>query len=128
MGGPRFTSDVLDGWRDEREVEVETAAGPDAPEHRTIIWIVVDEAGRALIRSYRGRTARWYREALATGAGAILRGGERTEVSFERADDPARIAACSAELARKYVGDPATPKMVAGEVLDTTMELRPRST
>jgi len=126
MGHPRFTSEVLDGWRHEREVvEVETAAGPDAPEHRTIIWIVVDEAGRALIRSYRGRTARWYREALATGAGAILRGDERTEVSFERADDPARIAACSAELARKYAGDPATPKMVAHEVLDTTLELMP---
>lgn len=51
MGRPTFTSDVLDAWRERREVEVETAAGPDAPEHRTIIWIVVDEAGRALIRS-----------------------------------------------------------------------------
>lgn len=49
-------------------------------------------------------------------------------MSFERADDPARSAACSSELARKYAGDPATPAMVADEVLDTTMELRPRGT
>jgi len=123
-GVPGFDPDVLDQWRGEREVQVETSAGPGAPVHRTIIWIVVDVAGRALVRSFRGPTARWYREATAAGRGAIVTGGQPVEVVFEPATDADRVAACSAELARKYAGDPATPKMLRDEVLDTTLELR----
>ena len=43
-----------------QEVEIETQA-PGGSAHRTIIWAVVDDA-EVLIRSYRGATARWYRE------------------------------------------------------------------
>ena len=42
---------------------------------------------------------------------------------IEHATDPERVAACSAELERKYAGDPATPAMVADQVLETTLEL-----
>ncbi len=121
---PGFAADVLDQWRREREVLVETSAGPDALVHRTIIWIVVGPDGRVLVRSYRGPTARWYREATTAGRGAIVTGGEPIEVVFEPATDADRVAACSAELARKYAGDPATAKMLRDEVLDTTLELR----
>lgn len=119
-----FDPDILDGWRTQREVQVETFAGPDAPVHRTIIWIVVDPDGRVLVRSYRGPTARWYREATTAGRGAIVTGGEPIGVVFEPARDADRVAACSAELARKYAGDPATARMLRDEVLDTTLELR----
>lgn len=120
-----FPAHVLELWRDEREVLVETSTGPDAPRRRTIIWIVVDDAGRALIRSHRGATARWYLEATELWRGAIVVGDDRVPVRFESAADQARIAACSAELARKYAGDPATASMLRDEVLGTTLELRP---
>jgi len=119
-----FAAEILKRWRAEREVTVETAL-PGGPVHRAIIWIVVDDAGRAFVRSYRGATARWYREAIATRQGAIVSGGDRVPVRFESVADEGRIAACSGELARKYAGDPAIPAMLRDEVLDTTLQLRP---
>jgi len=111
MDTATFPDHVLERWRDEREVRVETSAQVDAPAHRTI--------------SYRDATARWYREAIATRQGAIVSGGDRVPVRFESVADEGRIAACSGELARKYAGDPATAAMLRDEVLDTTLELRP---
>ncbi len=125
-GERRFEDATLAAWRDEREVSVETAAA-DGAAHRTIIWIVVDGHDRVLIRSYRGATARWYREAVMTGRGAILSGDDRVAVRFEVARDAERIAACSAELERKYAGDPSTPAMVRDDVLDTTLEVLPEA-
>lgn len=58
---------TLDLVRRSAEVEIETRMSADEPVHRTVIWVVVDEAGRVLARSYRGAQARWYREALASG-------------------------------------------------------------
>ena len=120
-----FPAHVLARWREEPEVRVETSRGPDAPVHRTIIWIVVDDAGRALIRSVRGSTARWYREAISTGEGAIHARAERVPVAFEPAADAERVEACSAQLRRKYAGDPSVVPMLKDEILDTTLELRP---
>lgn len=120
-----FPADVLARWRDAPEVRVETSRGADGPVHRTIVWIVVDDADRALIRSVRASTARWYREATATGQGAIYRGTERIPVAFEPARDADRIESCSAEIQRKYGGDPSVDSMLKNEILDTTLELRP---
>lgn len=117
-----FSRQILDRLRDEIEVRIETRAAADAPAHRTIIWVVVD-AGRVLVRSYRGAGARWYREALAGTEVALIVNGDRLPVSVERATDEERVAACSAELERKYAGDPATPAMLRDDVLDTTLEL-----
>jgi hypothetical protein len=120
-----FPADVLARWREEPEVRVETSRGPDAPVHRVVIWIVVDDAGRAFVRSVRGPTARWYREATATGHGAIHARTERVPVAFEPARDAERVESCSAELERKYAGDPSVVPMLRKEILDTTLELRP---
>lgn len=125
MTDPTFDPALLERIRTEREVRIETrAAGADADVHRTIIWVVVDEAGRVLVRSYRGPDARWYREATSGGPVALLVDGERVAVDVEHVTDEERISSCSAELARKYAGDPATPAMLRPEVLDTTLELR----
>ena len=93
--------------------------------HRTPIWIVVDDAGRALIRSWRGAGARWYREASGGEATALIVGRDTIPVSIDHATDAERIASCSRELEAKYAGDPATKSMVADEILDTTLELSP---
>jgi len=124
MTEPAFDAASLARLRDEREVRIETR-GTNGGVHRTIIWVVVDASDRVLIRSYRGAGARWYREATAASAAALVIGASTIPVRLEPATDPERLAACSAELERKYAGDPATPAMVRDEVLDTTIELHP---
>lgn len=124
MTEPAFDPDTLARLRDEPELRIETrSAAGDV--HRTIIWIVVDAADRVLVRSYRGAGARWYREAITGGTAALVIGATTIPVRLERATDPGRVAACSAELERKYADDPATPAMVADDVLETTLQLHP---
>lgn len=121
MTEPAFHGELLERLRS----EIETRPADDAPPHRTIIWVVVDARDRVLIRSYRGAGARWYREATSGTPTALVVGDEVVAVSVEHARDAERIRTCSAELERKYAGDPATPAMVRDEVLDTTLELHP---
>ncbi|HEY6058238.1 MAG TPA: DUF2255 family protein, partial [Candidatus Limnocylindrales bacterium] len=45
------------------EVRIETR-GADGTVHRTIIWVVV-HGGDVFVRSVRGPSGRWYREACA---------------------------------------------------------------
>ena len=116
---------MLDRLRDEIEVRIETRPSADGPVHRAIIWVVVDDIGRVLVRSWRGATARWYREAVAGAEAGLIVGRERLPIRVERATDAERVAACSAELERKYAGDPAVRSMVRSEILDTTLELHP---
>ena len=106
------------------EVDIEThAARGDV--HRTIIWVVVvDEV--AYIRSYRGPSARWYREITADPLGAIIASDRRIEVRAVPATDDASVEACSRGLWAKYPEDPATRAMVALPVLGTTLRLEPR--
>lgn len=120
-----FSASDLALLREEQEVEIETTAGPGAPIHRTIIWVVVDRQDRVLIRSYRGATARWYREATTNPRTRLHAAGTSIDVQVEPATDAERVAACSEGFLRKYAGDSATPAMVADEVLDTTLELTP---
>jgi len=122
---PAFRADLVDRLRREIEVDIETRAPVDAPPHRTTIWVVVDAEDRVLIRSFRGTTARWYREATRGTPASLWIGDEVVSVSVEHAGDEERIRACTEELERKYAGDPATPAMVRDEVLDTTLELHP---
>jgi hypothetical protein len=49
----RFDASDLGLLREEGEVEIETTAGDQGPTHRAIIWVVVDDRERVLIRSYR---------------------------------------------------------------------------
>ncbi len=103
------------------EVEIETRS-PGGDVHRTVIWAVV--GGDAVyVRSYRGRTARWFREVSADPLVALLVDGDRIPVRATLATDPASIAACSAGLAAKYADDPSLGAMLAPEIVDTTLRL-----
>ncbi len=121
--GMPFSAEVLTLLRDTIEVEIETHAR-NGSVHRTIVWVVVDGPD-AFVRSYRGATARWYREALAAPDVAIHAGGRRIPVRATPATDDASIARASAGLAGKYADDPATPAMLRADVLGTTMRLDP---
>ncbi len=114
----------LERVRTDREVTIVTRS-PEGTAHEAIIWAVVDPGGRVLIRSWKGSTARWFRQATA-GADTDLRAGPyECAVTVHAATDPASIQACSAGLAAKYSGDASTPGMLRAEILDTTLELRP---
>jgi hypothetical protein len=119
-----FPDDVLDLWDRTGEVDIETHAA-DGTVHRTIIWVVVVD-GIPFIRSYRGGTARWFREITAHPDGALVAGDRRIEVRAVPATDDASVEACSRGFWAKYPEDPATPAMVALSVLDTTLRLEPR--
>jgi hypothetical protein len=105
------------------EVEIETQA-PAGPAHRTVVWIAVD-GDDVFVRSYRGATARWYREALANPRVAILVDGRRLAATATSASDPASVERVSHALTEKYAGDPAVRAMVAPETLPTTLRLVP---
>ncbi|MET0773268.1 MAG: DUF2255 family protein [Candidatus Limnocylindrales bacterium] len=119
-----FAADVLDLMARTGEVDIETHAA-DGTVHRTIIWVVVTD-GIAYIRSYRGATARWFREITADPLGAIIAGDRRMEVRAVPATDDASVDACSRGFWAKYPEDPATRAMVALPVLSTTLRLEPR--
>ncbi len=121
----RFNREALSLLRDANEVRIETSID-GTKRHSTVIWVVVDEAGRALIRSYRGPSARWYREALANSKVTIDVDGRKIPATVVVATDEDRIGSASTELRAKYADDPATPQMVSDAVLSTTLELVPR--
>lgn len=121
-----FPAVVLDALRTARTVEVETSAGVGGPIHRAVIWIVVDDAERVLVRSVRGARGRWYRELVAHPSGAVGVAGTRIPVIAEPAGDAARVGSCSAALMRKYrTSQGSLGSMLLDDVLEATLELRP---
>jgi hypothetical protein len=121
-----FDHDLLDRLRTIEEVEIETSAPGGRQTHRAIIWVVVDEHDRVLIRSFRGPTGRWYREAIANPEVALHFDDVALAATALPARDPARIAACSHGFLAKYSGQRSTMAMLTPENLPTTLELLPR--
>jgi hypothetical protein len=121
----RFDPADLALLRDEEEVEIETAASEEGQLHRAIIWVVVDDHDRVLIRSYRGPGARWYREIIARPDGALHVRGRAVPVRAVPATDDERVAACTDVLRTKYAGHTSMPVMLR-QYLETTLELLPR--
>lgn len=67
--------DALRKIAESDEVDIETRRDPKAPPHRVTIWMVPTPSG-VFIRSYKGKQARWYQEALANPK-VIIRAGRR---------------------------------------------------
>jgi hypothetical protein len=105
------------------EVRIETRAA-DGTTHRTIIWIV-ERDGQLYVRSVNGPGARWFREASAETAVALLVDGQRYLAHVVPATDPASIEACSAGLRAKYRGDPSLGSMLEAHTLPTTLRVVP---
>jgi hypothetical protein len=105
------------------EVSIETHAA-DGTLHRTIIWIV-EHDGQLYIRSVNGPDARWFQEATADTAIALLLDGSRYEGHVVPATDPASIDACSAGLRAKYKGDHSLGSMLEADTLPTTLRVVP---
>ncbi len=105
------------------EIEIETRAA-DGIVHRTIVWPVVRD-GTVYVRSYKGPSGRWYREALADATVALHVDGRRLAARAIPAADPPSVEACSAALRAKYPGDGSLAAMLASDVLPTTLRMVP---
>ena len=119
----RFEESDLAAMAAAKEVDIETrsAAGD---EHRTVIWIVSHDS-TIYIRSYKGPSGRWYREALADPDVAIHVNGRRVAATAVPAADPASVEACSDGLRAKYRRSYSLEAMLADSVLPTTLKLVP---
>jgi hypothetical protein len=117
-----FAEDDLTRLGAAKEVDIETQA-PDGPPHRATIWIVVD-GDQAFVRSWRGPTARWFREAVANPAVAIHVGDRRLAATAIPATDPDSVERCSAGFLAKYRSGDETTSM-AENYHETTLRLEP---
>src|SRR4051812_7987561 len=88
-----------------RDVRIETH-GDHNRVHSTTIWIVVDGA-EVFVRSVRGKTGRWYQEALAHPEVTIDDRGRRLEMLAVPVSDEDSVRRVSAALNRKYTYDAA---------------------
>jgi hypothetical protein len=126
MTEPGFDAEVLLALRGARTVRLETSAAGGRPTHAAIVWVVVDQAARVLVRSWHGERGRWYRELRANPSGVLRVAGHRVPFIAELADDPERIEACSDGLREKYAtARGSLAEMLLDEVLPTTLELKP---
>lgn len=119
MSFPRATIALLDRAR---EVDIETRSAKGAT-HSVPIWIVVD-GDHVFVRTYRGKTSRWYRELLER-PGAIVADGKRVRVRAERAVDAEAIRRTSEGYRKKYTKSGSLESMLRRSVLETTLRLEP---
>ena len=108
------------------EVYIETRRGEDAPEHRTIIWVVVT-GGEVFVRSVRGAEGRWYREISSNPEGALHVEDNRIPVRAAPANEESTVVAVSDAIRSKYEETSPEPTrwMLRPEVLPTTLKLSP---
>ena len=95
---------------------------------RRPIWVVVVD-GHAYVRSYRGESGAWYRQARADGQATIGVDGRAIEVGVEPVSDDETNRKVSDAFRAKY-GERSprpTETMVGDEVSRTTLRLIRRS-
>ncbi|HEX6710919.1 MAG TPA: DUF2255 family protein [Rubrobacter sp.] len=121
-----FDTETLRLLDETDEVRIETRRDADAPEHRTIVWVVVVD-GEVFVRSVRGPKGRWYRELSSNPAGALHAGEHRIPVHAAPATDEATVDAVSEAYKSKYEESwpGPTAAMLRPEVLPTTFKLSP---
>lgn len=83
-----------------QEVQVIPRRRDGSSRRPTTIWVVGD-GDRVFIRSTNGRTAAWFRAAIACGSGQIVAGGTAYDVAFTEADE-GDLATVDAAYRAKY--------------------------
>jgi len=119
-----FDRETLDLLERTREIHVETSR-PDGPVHEAIIWVVVD-GDDVFVRSWKGASARWYREGRANPAVVVVAGERNIPATAVPATDAESVRRCSQGFLAKYRKSKSALMMVADNILDTTLRLDPR--
>ena len=112
-----WTADQVAQIAAPQEVQVVPRRADGSLRRPTTIWIVGD-GDRLFVRSTNGRTAAWFRSAVATGSGQIVSRGSASDVSFTEASE-ADLAAVDAAYRRKYAS--------YASIVDHLIEDGPRS-
>jgi hypothetical protein len=116
-----FDLEILNLLDETEEVYIETSRDANAPEHRTIIWVVGSDV---FVRSVHGPEGRWYQRISANPEGALLAGDARIPV---RSAHAATVEAVSTAFRSKY--EEAWPDETVGivrcETLPTPLRLSP---
>ena len=118
-----FEESDLDLLATTKEIRVETRS-PAGEVHRTIVWPLVHD-GVVYLRSFKGPTGRWYREALADPEVALLFDRRRLPARAIPATDAASVEACSEALREKYRRSYSLEAMLVPAVLSTTLRIEP---
>jgi hypothetical protein len=118
-----FEESDLDLLATTKEIRVETRS-PAGEVHRTIVWPLVHD-GVVYLRSFKGPTGRWYREALADPEVALLFDRRRLPARAIPATDAASVEACSEALREKYRRSYSLEAMLVPAVLQTTLRIEP---
>jgi len=118
-----FEESDLDLLASTKEIRVETRSAAGEV-HKTIVWPLVRD-GVVYLRSYKGPSGRWYREALADPGIALLFDRRRLAARALPATDAASVEACSAALREKYKRSYSLEAMLVPDVLSTTLRIEP---
>ena len=118
-----FEESDLDLLATVKEIRVETRSAAGEV-HKTIVWPLVRD-GVVYLRSYKGPTGRWYREALADPEIALLFDRRRLPARAVPATDHASVEACSEALREKYRRSYSLEAMLDPDVLPTTLRIEP---
>jgi hypothetical protein len=118
-----FEESDLDLLASAKEIRVETRSQAGEV-HKTIVWPLVRD-GVVYLRSYKGPSGRWYREALAEPAIALLFDRRRLPARAVPATDAASVEACSEALREKYTRSYSLEAMLVPAVLATTLRIEP---
>jgi hypothetical protein len=90
----------------------------------TWIWSVVVD-GALYVRSYNGKSGRWYQSALKQKAGRITAAGMTKEVSFEPVSGSLNDSIDDAYRS-KYATSPYLEPMISAGARDATVRVVPR--
>jgi hypothetical protein len=118
-----FGESDLDVLATKEEIRVETRS-KTGEVHKTIVWPVVRD-GLVYLRSYKGPSGRWYREALADPDIALPFDRRRIPARAVQATDAYSVESCSAALRDKYRRSYSLQAMLDPEVLPTTLRIEP---
>ena len=123
-----WTDDALTRIGRADELEIASLRRDGTLGRRVTIWVVPYQDD-LYVRSWKGRTAAWYRGTKVRHEGRIWAGGVEREVTFEDAENNVNDAVDAAYRTkyRRY-GESLVSEMVGREVRATTIKLVPRST
>ena len=128
MDSARWNPETLAALADALEVDVTPIAADGSRRSSRTVWSI--RVGDELyLRSWKGRGAAWFRDAVATGQGeiAVTGGGASQLVRFEEVDAEANIQAqISATFLTKYAADRYAAAMNESGPLESTLRLIPR--
>jgi hypothetical protein len=121
-----WSSDELDRIADTAEAQVSPRLADGSLDNPVTIW-AVRRGDDIYVRSYRGNSGIWYREARASHEGRFRAGGVVRDVTFVEVDDPGVNADVDTAYRDKYTPtDPGNVvPMIAAPARDTTMRLIP---